>query len=52
MTGFALIWRAALEVQHFLKPEMLGRVPFLAAQIRLKLGSLMYLCLDLSPHGV
>jgi len=38
MAGLALIRGAVLEMQHVLKPEKLGHVPFLTAEIRLCLS--------------
>lgn len=35
MAGLALLRGAVLEMQRILKPEMLGHMPFLAAEIRL-----------------
>lgn len=34
----SLIRGAVLEMQHILKPEMLGHMPFLAAEIKLQLS--------------
>lgn len=54
MAGLALLRGAVLEMQHILKPEMLGHMPFLAAEIRLyavcMLGPSSSECLVLLVH--